>query len=197
VLAGAAWIFRPRSAAPSRPMPWRAAMCCLSIGLAASAPLAISPKIAGQYMVPSVPWFALAAAAFALPAVQRWRGVAARRWSLPALTLAAAALFVAAGAIPVVHGTLEARDTEMIATMDAVGREVPRDTVAGTCGAAREDWGLLAYAQRLLRLSLDPGGRPVNGWFLQPKIPGCAAPPACRPVEPGATAVLLRCDAGG
>jgi len=195
VMVGIVWMCRRRDATGA--VPWRAVLCLLSIALAASAPLAFSPKIAGHYMVPSVPFFALASAAIALPAVRSRRGIVAGTWGRRLPVLLGGILLALTVAVPLVHGTLEPRDLDMIASMDAIGREVPRGAVLGTCASAAQEWGLFAYTQRLLRVSIDPGDRPVAGWFLQPSSPACAPPPTCRRVAGGDRAVLYRCDTAG
>jgi hypothetical protein len=146
-------------------------------------------------MVPSVPIFAIASAAIALPAVQSLRWMAAGAWGRRWPVMLGAALLGTTVVLPLAHGTLEPRDLGMIATMDTIGQSVPRGSVLGTCAAVREQWGLIAYAQRLLRVSLDPTDRPVGGWFLQPLTVACEPPPGCRRVAGGPVAVLYRCDA--
>jgi 4-amino-4-deoxy-L-arabinose transferase-like glycosyltransferase len=192
VVVAVLWLVRRRAATgPGSP---RTALFLLCIGLAASAPLALSPKISGQYMVPSVPFFALAAAAFALPSVESFSRAVAGVWSRRVPVLIAVALLVATVVVPAVHGTLEPRDRETIKSMDAIAGVVPRGAVLGSCQSVRDQWGLFAYLQRFHRLSLEMDDRPVGGWFLQPLTVACTAPPGCRRVADGPTLVLYRCE---
>jgi 4-amino-4-deoxy-L-arabinose transferase-like glycosyltransferase len=166
------------------------ALWSMTIGLCASVPILVSPKISGHYFLPSVPLFALAFASFASAfAIPTW--IASHR-RVPSVF--AAVLFAATLVIPIVHGPVERRDADMLRNLDAIAAAMPRDTIIGTC---REDqspreWSLHTYVQRLYRVSLDMRGTPVNGWLLQVDHT-CAPPPSCTLAARGERFTLFRC----
>jgi 4-amino-4-deoxy-L-arabinose transferase-like glycosyltransferase len=178
-----------------RPGVPRAAWFFTAVALSASLPLMASPKISGHYFIPSVAMFALAAGAFAWPAIEALVLKAAApvgRW-LPAA--AGASLLVAAALVVLLHGVVQPRDVDQVASMDTVGTFVPHGAIIGTCVDAGAEWGLLAFLQRFLAVSLDPTGQPANGWFAQPAQMACAVPPSCTRAATTAALTLYRCSA--
>jgi hypothetical protein len=172
-----------------------AAWFFLSIGLVASLPIAVSPKVMGHYFVPSVPMFALAAAAFAQPAIGMLDGLASGRWGQRMPLILASGLLSATILVPVLHGTLEPRDREAVATLDAVSSAIPRGATVGACRTSQYDWGLQTYLERFFRVALDARDAPVNGWFLHSADAACAPPVECQPVAQGYTVTLYQCGA--
>jgi hypothetical protein len=163
----------------------------LAVAGVASLPIvAASAVLPGHYFFPSMPLYALGAAALVLPAVASRRPrPGGPAWYAPGL--AAVALAMASAGVVAVHGPIEPRDRALLADIDRVGALVPRGATIGTC-AEGPAWGTLTYLQRYHRVSLDATGAPVEGWFLQE--PGvCAAPPACEPAVAHATLTLWRC----
>jgi 4-amino-4-deoxy-L-arabinose transferase-like glycosyltransferase len=191
IVVAALWLVRRRAIA--RPAVARAAWFFLGIGLAASLPLMVSPKINGHYLVPSVVFFALAAAAVALPPVESFAAppAGALRRKVPAAL--ACGLLLAAALVVAIHGTLERRDPQIVASMDSLSPLVPRGAVLGTCATASHEWGLLAYLQRFLQISLDPRGQAVGGWFVQPSEVECPPPVLCQRSVTNSVLTLYRC----
>jgi hypothetical protein len=191
-LAVVLWLIRPRG----RGVPavrWNAALFFFGVGLIASVPLLASPVLAGHYFVPSVPFFALAVAASALPAVQGYR----ERTNGPVRFIPigiAAALVLLAALVLVLRGPMEKRDADLVAAIQRVGAEVPAGATIGTCASAAEDWGQHGYFQRFSRVSLAATGEPVDGLFLVRRL-ACAAPPGCSRVVTSGELMLFRCDA--
>jgi hypothetical protein len=106
----------------------------------------------------------------------------------------ASGLFVAAVTVLLSHGPLERRNRAVIAAGDAGAPLIPVGATVGTCAAAAQDWGFVAYAQRFLRLSLRADDRPATGWFLR-KDEACAVPPACTHVGGEPPLEAYRCAA--
>lgn len=161
-------------------------------GLAASLPVLMSPVLAGHYFVPSVPFFALAAAALSLPVVQTLKGSTGRRRFVPigiAVALAMTSVVVLA-----VHGPMERRDLDLIAGLDAIRPLAPVGSTIGTCENATQEFGFQSYMQRFFRISLETTGAPRGGWFLILKA-SCAAPPSCEKAAGDPTLLLYRCGA--
>jgi hypothetical protein len=196
VIVGLLWLVR-RRAAGARFAFEPATRFLLATALLASVPLLLSPKMAGHYFLPSIPYFALAGAAFALPAVRSFfDGRTPGTWAKRAPVVIAGALVLTTALVLVFHGTLERRDREMIESLDAIAADVPRGTTIGTCRASGEDWGLVAYMQRFFRVSLDAAEAPSNGWFLVANG-ACTAPPSCSLTRDGARLALFRCTGAG
>lgn len=170
----------------------REALVFFAIGLSASVPVLVSPVLAGHYFVPSVPFFALAAAAITLPALQRPlppEGPGPLR--LVPLGIAAT-LVLLVGIVLVTHGPMERRDVRLLGGFDAVASSLPRNGVVHSCASAREDWGLHSYLQRFFRISLDASGGSDARWFLV-REKACEAPADCRVAAGDTTLHLYRC----
>jgi 4-amino-4-deoxy-L-arabinose transferase-like glycosyltransferase len=165
----------------------------LALGWCAAGPVAISPKVSGHYLLPSVPLFALGFATLA-------RGfLAAPRASSSSPPIGRGRLATAVAAtVLVVTVALSAagpRDAAMLRDLDAIGAAMPRDLTIGACRHPRStrDWGLHTYVQRWYRVSLDARGVPRNGWLLQADD-SCPAPASCVAVARGDSLTLFRCD---
>jgi 4-amino-4-deoxy-L-arabinose transferase-like glycosyltransferase len=184
------WLIHPRG----RGVPgvrWNVSLFFLVAGLTASLPLLGSPVLAGHYFIPSVPLFALAVAAAALPAVEAYRertdGV--RRF-IP--VSAAVALTVLAIAVPLVSGPMGRRDVDLVRSARAL--VLPMDVTIGTCASASQDWGLHNYLQRFHRVSLAATDRAETGLFLIRRS-ACTAPVGCSSLTFDGELALFRCDA--
>jgi hypothetical protein len=175
-LAALLWLIRPRRRAVA-PVQWNAALFFFGVGLIASVPLLASPVLAGHYFVPSVPFFALAVAAVALPAVQAYRERSDGLTRFLPLGFTAL-LVVLSVAILLVRGPMEPRDRGLVAAVRSIGAAVAAGATIGTCESAGQDWGLHGYFQRFHRVSLAATDTPGDGWFLL-RSASCAAPPGC------------------
>jgi 4-amino-4-deoxy-L-arabinose transferase-like glycosyltransferase len=165
----------------------------LLTGVMASLPIAMSPKMAGHYFVPAVPFFALAAASLVMPAVDRYAWIRAEGKRHMPLILAAA-LLVATIVVPVVRGPIEPRDLETVASLDAIASAIPRGAIVGTCREEQFDWSFATYLQRFFRVSLEAKDAAVDGWFVSPKGACPPPPPDCQPAAKGPTMVLYQCS---
>jgi hypothetical protein len=172
------------------------------MGLCASLPIAISPKLAGHYFLPSVPLFALGFASLALgpaasQAASRATSMAGVRspWSRRVPYILAGILLVATVLVPVLHGPLGRRDTALLRDLDALGPAMPRGAIIGACQQVRSlrDWDVHSYMQRFYRVSLDGRGVPINGWLLQADG-ACTPPPTCMIAARGDSLALFRCS---
>ena len=189
VLAVVLWFARRKETALS-PLP-RMTLVFLLIGLSGSAPILMSPVLAGHYFVPSIPFFALAAAALSLPAVQTFARPNSERGSrVPVIV--GAALLVLAVMVPAVKGPLEPRDVRLLDGFDAIAPIVPTAATIGTCRASAADWGLHSYMQRFFRVSLEGEDPPRRGWFLV-REEACAAPVGCTRAAGNEAVALYRC----
>jgi 4-amino-4-deoxy-L-arabinose transferase-like glycosyltransferase len=174
------------------PTPWRVAAFFLSIGLCASLPIAISPKIVGHYFLPSVPFFALAfAAVSAGPALALVRS--SGRLARLAPVVLAVVLSAATIGVVVTRGSLEPRDKPLLRDLDAIATAMPRDVTIGACRSSARDFRLHSYVNRFWRVSLEAGDAPISGWLLQADN-ACAPPPTCRRTASGEALALFQCD---
>ena len=183
------WLVGRRGRRGARPRIEPCAMFFFAVGLVASIPILSSPVLAGHYFVPSVPFFALAAAALSLPAVEGFSSAAGAGRFVPGAI--AAALIASVGLVLLIHGPLERRDVSLIAGIDAIRPHVPVGSTAGTCADAAGEFGLQSYLQRFLRMSLDPGGE-GHDWFVVFKA-ACLPPPSCSEGRGNLTLQLYEC----
>lgn len=191
VIAALSWVIARRRARLAD-VSWRIVACFVAVAVASSVPIAISPKLVGHYFLPSVPFYALAAAAVARPAVAaftRGSGV----WTRLVPVAIAAALILASAFLIVTRGSIERRDVELIEDLDAIQGPLPRDAVIGACEASAADWRLQGYLSRFYRISVDATGRPANGWLLQVDR-ACVPAPPCVPAAAAEHLVLFRCE---
>lgn len=162
------------------------------IGLAGTLPILASPKQSGHYLMPAVPFFAIAAGALLIPtACELARRINGRR---AARTLRAIAVVLALGAFAAMPLQVLERDPKQLAALDRLAPFALRGATVGICPAANSAWVLHAWFQRRFAMSLDASNAP-HEWFLKSGFtsPGC--PPAtCAPVsDAAAELVLMRC----
>jgi 4-amino-4-deoxy-L-arabinose transferase-like glycosyltransferase len=165
-----------------------------ALALAGSIPMLASARIAGHYLVPSIPFYALGFAGLAQPLasalLDRWRSRSIGPAVVSAIGLT---LIVASAAAPILFGPIEPRDRDWIADYRAVASAMPRETTISTCVDAAEDWRLHAYLQRFFRVSLDVDASSRHRFYLQLKDRPCSAPPSCRVASDALHFALLEC----
>jgi hypothetical protein len=150
----------------------------------------ISSKQAGHYLVPAVPFFAIAAAASVGPTILP----AARRLNPRTIRALTAVIVIAAGVAAWLPGV--GRDRRRMQEIELLARSVPVGATIGICPEANGDWGLHAWFERRFHVSLDAAGGTRRDWFLAtPQAPRICLPASCRPVagQPGGL-VLTRCS---
>jgi 4-amino-4-deoxy-L-arabinose transferase-like glycosyltransferase len=167
----------------------------LLLALAGSVPVAVSARIMGSYLVPSLPMYALGFAGlflrFARPGLERLRSRPTARLAARSLGLL---LLAGSVAVPLLRGPLEPRDRDQMAEYRELAPSMPRGVTMGTCAAARDEWGLHAYLQRFFRVSLDPDPARGHRYFLRLTDRDCSAPPSCRPTAGSGRLTLFDCD---
>jgi 4-amino-4-deoxy-L-arabinose transferase-like glycosyltransferase len=188
VVCGVLWLFGRHGTLPQRGAP---AVVFLGVALAASLPIAISPKLVGAYFLPSVPLFALGFASLTITPASTLMGHEPG-WHRRVPAALAVLLLAATVVVPAVRGPLEKRDTDLLAELDAIGPAFPRDRTIGSCRESIVDWRLHGYVNRLFRVSLAGEGGPHNEWFLQTSG-DCPVPAVCLPAARGETLTLYRC----
>jgi 4-amino-4-deoxy-L-arabinose transferase-like glycosyltransferase len=169
----------------------------LLLALAGSVPVAVSARIMGSYLVPSMPMYALGCAGLFLrlvrPGLERFRARPTVRAAVLSLGLL---LLVGSVAMPLLLGPFEPRDRAEMAEYRELAPSVPGGVTMGTCEAARNEWGVHAYLQRFFRVTLDPDSAHAHRYFLQLKDRDCSAPPACRLSAGSRRLALFDCGGG-
>lgn len=183
----------PRSGRPGTS--WQVATMFAAVALTASVPLALSPKLVGHYFLPSTPFFALAAASLAAPAVTAiMRGRSVLVTAVPvglAILLVAASVFVVG-----TQGSLDRRDVDLLRDLDGVGKHLSYGSTVGGCESEEVDWRLHSYLSRMFGVTLTLDGRASGGRFLQ-SFEACQVPAECTLAVKGRSVSLFRCEAGG
>jgi hypothetical protein len=171
---------------------WRWASVFLLLALAGSLPVILSTKIAGHYLVPSIPFYALGFATLSLPSAEPlYRRYSDRRWATTGMASAGAILLLLALVVPLLSIRIEPRDVQWIAEYERVGTHLTPRTTISSCPAVSGDWGLHAYMQRFFRVSVDIERR--HPYYLQLTDRGCEAPAGCPVVASTPRMVLFDC----
>lgn len=151
-VVGRRWRTRPEKKPTDR-----TARFWLLVAASASLPIMVSPKQLSFYMVPSVPFFAMAFAFLAAPVVKvLLDGMSARAtkiWTGFSLALLATSLTLC-----IIQAGTFARSESMIRDVDAIAEVVkPRATVI-LAKSLHEEWSLMSYFQRRHYISLNMSG---------------------------------------
>ncbi len=192
VILGAIFVAAAGGFAPISARSRSQARSLLTLGLAGTLPILVSTKQMGHYLVPAVPFFALAAASLVHPTVARMvEKIGASRARLVTGTAAV----IAAGTLGAVFVPALERDRERLSNLDALSAVMPRSATVGICAEAGDDWGLHAWFQRQFRVSLDPIDGPRREWFLKTgPVKGDCPPSQCASTsQPARPLVLMTC----
>jgi 4-amino-4-deoxy-L-arabinose transferase-like glycosyltransferase len=143
---------------------YRNAAFLFTIGLSASLPLLVSPRLNSFYFNPSILYFAAAAAMISAPAllsqISALSDVWLRRSNLALLAgVVAAILSVGLAVGKPGSDKIKLKDAQKIADhiCPVAGRCQP---IVAACGSAGEDWQLHAYLERYYHVSLKKEGDP-------------------------------------
>jgi 4-amino-4-deoxy-L-arabinose transferase-like glycosyltransferase len=163
------------------------------LGLAGTLPIVVSSKQMGHYLVPAVPFFALATGVMLFPTVIRFAERMAshgRRKIVHGATGVIVLGTVVAAFVPALE-----RDPERLADLAALAPAVPRGRTISICADRLGDWGLHAWFERLYHVSLDGSGSPLGEWFLRTSQdrPDCLPSPCMPMTDPQRDLLLMRC----
>jgi 4-amino-4-deoxy-L-arabinose transferase-like glycosyltransferase len=167
----------------------------LLVGLSGSLPIVVSAKQAGHYLVPSVPFFALAAASLLIPTAREGVERVAARHLSGAAGVATSALLL--GAVSLSYWSGLGRDRQRLANLERLATVMPRGATIGICPEWNGDWGLHAWFERRFVVSLDAAAWTSHSWFLRAgERPRPDCPPApCNAVSDASSAlVLMKCS---
>ena len=107
----------------------------MALALAGSVPVAVSARVTGHYLVPSLPIYALAFASLVLPVIRPTLDHSWHRLATVAGALGVV-LLVASAAVPLIWGPVP-RDVDWIAEHRTLSPAIPRGATLGTCEAVR------------------------------------------------------------
>lgn len=124
----------------------------LLIALSASLPLLISLKQRSFYLVPSMPYFVLAASLYAVPRLADLRP--SKLFTRTVLSLGIAGL-AAVGVVSVIIFGSYGRDEAKLGDVRRIAHFLPEGTVVSTDSHVWYDWGSHAYFARHGRIGLD------------------------------------------
>lgn len=170
--------FRPGVPGQGKAYRWRDSLFFLGIGLAASLPLMISRKQSFYYLLPSLPFFAMAMALPVLPALKR--GIDRLRPGSTAYRVTAGILILAvmAGVVRTAlnFGGMNFRDREVLHDAELFGAILPHHD---TAGAGVYNPNLIGYLYRRYHISLDTSAQAGTGtYWISEKQDSTTWPPA-------------------
>jgi 4-amino-4-deoxy-L-arabinose transferase-like glycosyltransferase len=172
----------------------RKAACFLGMALLSSLPIMISRKQATHYLIPSVPFYAMAVAAVCLGSVRALAESMSQR-TVSAMAFGMKIALPVALSLAVLFGPRLGRDRARIEDIETVSGFVPAGSTIGMCPEMATDWGLHAYFARFQRISLDWSADDSRTFFLSgPAGRSCAPATSCRELVVSPSLVLSRCD---
>ena len=162
----------------------------LSLGVAASFPLAISPKQSFYYLLPSMGFYALGFAAFIGPAASGLMQLpTGPRWNR-VLPLLALLLLVGGGVNTYRHwGKVNNRDRAVIHDIELMQDVIPKGTTVGSHGDIAE---LVSYFYRKHEVSIDTTSLRTPDYDLSVAHRDKAVPPHRKPVVKGESYILYQ-----
>jgi hypothetical protein len=137
----------------------RMMLLCFVIGLAASVPLMISPKLSPFYLVPSLPFFSIALALLIADLVSAFlERMKPRRWVSVMVGTAGCGLIAFTVVYSAMHFGNSFRDKEMIGDINKIGAVLPARSTIAVAESLSQEWSLMGYFQRKCKINLDPSG---------------------------------------
>lgn len=135
---------------------FRALIFLCFIGLSASVPLMISPKLSSFYLVPALPYFALAFAIILAPYLLHITAKLEvnKVWSR-VIQLFGVCAIVAGLALTTVNSNTVGRDHDIIHDLALIKTKVAPHSVISISQVYNDDWTTIAYLQRYNQISVD------------------------------------------
>jgi len=146
------------------------------IGLSASLPLMISPKLSAFYLVPSLPFFAIFFALMISDIVNTYMGrINHRSLKFKFLDYFSYLLIVSVATYSIINYGNTCRDKELIADINKIGNILPVKSTISVQQSFYSRWSLMGYFQRKFQINIDRSGR-QNEYLLiektEPEIDG-------------------------
>lgn len=126
------------------------------IGLSASVPIMISPKQLKFYIVPALPYFALAFSMLIAQIVAIYLNrINTEARSFSVFRLQAYVTIPLLIIFSVINFGKTSRDQDMIHDVDRMGEYLPNKAIIGISRSLHESWNFMGYCQRKYQISLD------------------------------------------
>lgn len=134
-----------------------AAVLFLLLGLSAFLPLLVSPKLSFYYVVPSIPYFAIAVVLFSSDTLlQLVKNKTLSNFKNLALVLSLL-IFTATIVLSITNSGTAARDKDSITEVHALTKVIAPGATIAVSPKLQEDWSLFAYLQRIGKYSVIKG----------------------------------------
>ena len=126
------------------------------LGLCGSLPIALSPKQAGYYLIPALPFFALSFGIIAFsPLVQLLKKINYSGIGFKFISGFSIFLFALVLSYSLIQTGKPGRDKSLLNDIYSIGKVVPENSTITICPEIFNDWGLHAYLYRYYKISLD------------------------------------------
>ncbi|MFT5819555.1 MAG: 4-amino-4-deoxy-L-arabinose transferase-like glycosyltransferase [Crocinitomix sp.] len=134
------------------------ALLFILLGLSASAPMMVSPKISSFYLITALPYFALGLALFILPVIHHYT----KLWSLSKFGFKIIGFIglvsISMGILLIVtNANTKGRDIETFNDIAQIDKALEPRTIISLHSSYHTDWSTIAYLQRYLRVSVERG----------------------------------------
>lgn len=140
------------------------------IGLSASLPLMISPKLSAFYLVPSLPFFAIFFALMISDIVNTYiRSINHRSIKVKYFKYLSYLLIVSVAIYSIINYDNKCRDEELITDINKIGNILPVKSTISIGRSLNQDWSLLGYFQRKFQINIDQSGRQNEYLLIEKK----------------------------
>lgn len=130
---------------------WKQSLFLAAVGLSASLPLMVTLKQRPFYLLPGLPYFALAFFTLIVPHLTfNIHNLNSSKW----LRYTVITLWIAIITLPIVNYGTYSRNKEMIMDVDSISASIPEQTVIGGPVDVWQNWGLHAYLARIGHIGL-------------------------------------------
>jgi hypothetical protein len=141
----------------------------LLIGLSASIPLMISPRLSAYYLVPALPFFAIFFAMLISENVySNFAGINQHLFWVRFISYFSYALIGTIIIYSILNFGNACRDNLLINDVNAIGKIVPSKSIISLAESQSENWNLMGYLQRKFQISVDLSGK-QNEYLLVEK----------------------------
>lgn len=135
-------------------LPWNIILFFTLIGISASFPLIVSLKQRGFYLVPSIPYFAMAITSIFVPYLKKFLFAISKNvmYLIQAVSIT---LLIFTLSYSVFKFGDYSRDEEILKDVYRLSASVPEGSVLSAEEALCSEWGLISYLSRIHSISLD------------------------------------------
>lgn len=140
----------------------------LTVAISGSLPLLISPRQSEYYLLPSLPFYALAITVWCQPSLHYLSSVSTEKIRTQIQVLCVIVIAISVTLMFIRFGK-PSRDSDTIALVEAVVRKINRNTSLGCDVSFHNNWKLHAYFARIGNISMYPGNESYP-YFLSTKM---------------------------